>query len=295
MSPTVTVHGLVTGFPTGAATLAADVLVAAVTAAYAAVALRAPRWPGWRAVAFVAGGVLVFVAVGSSVATYARQDFSVHIVDYLVLADVAPALIALGAPVTLALRRAPAAARSRMALVLGSRPAQALTHPVAAALLSYIALMMYFLTPLYSLSERSSAVLAAADAVFLVTGCLYWGTVVGVDPPLARLSHPLRLLLLASGIPVVSLVGLGLATTHRSIDVAVHTVADTHRGGAILWGGGVLVLLVAISVMFWLWSGYDRRVALLDDLRRDEELARRADALAGGTFGRRRPKPPSAA
>lgn len=291
VSAAVSLHGLLTGFGTGPATLAADGAVAVLAAVYlraAAREARARRWQAWRAAAFVAGAFILFVAIGSGVGTEARRSLVVHVAQYLLLADVAPALLALGAPVTLALKRAKGM-RIRLERAVGSRALRVVVQPVVVAVVSSLALLVYFLSPLYAASERDVSVLAACDACFVATGLLYWGIVVAADPPLDRLSHPLRLLFLAAGIPVVSLAGLSLSTTHRAVGP---TLADTHRGGAALWGGGVLVLFAAMAAVFWLWSGYERRASLLDDVRRDEELARRTDSLAGGTFGLRRPKPP---
>ena len=68
-------------------------------------------------VAFAAGLVVVVVATQSGLAAYDRVLFSLHVVQHLLFGMVAPLLLVLGAPVTLALqaepphRAAPAPAR----------------------------------------------------------------------------------------------------------------------------------------------------------------------------------------
>src|SRR6266540_1043054 len=64
----------------------------------------ATRVPRWRIAAWLAGVATIAVALISSVDVYAGSLFSVHMLQHLLLAMVAPPLLALGAPITLALR-----------------------------------------------------------------------------------------------------------------------------------------------------------------------------------------------
>ena len=72
---------------------------------------RGDAWPLGRTVAFVGVGMGSFcVATSSGLAAYDTTLVSVHMVQHMVLSMVVPLFLALGAPVTLALRTLPAPA-----------------------------------------------------------------------------------------------------------------------------------------------------------------------------------------
>ena len=66
--------------------------------------LRPSRWPKSRSRCFIAGNLVLILALMSPVDTYAELLLSVHMVQHLLLTMVAPPLLLLGAPLTLALR-----------------------------------------------------------------------------------------------------------------------------------------------------------------------------------------------
>ena len=55
--------------------------------------------PGWRAVSFLLGLFLIWLAIGSPLAAFDEQSLTIHMVQHLLLMTFAPALILLGAPV----------------------------------------------------------------------------------------------------------------------------------------------------------------------------------------------------
>jgi putative copper resistance protein D len=84
-----------------------------------------------RTVAFLAGMGAFALATLSGVATYDTTLLSVHMVQHMVLTMVVPLLLALGAPVTLALRTLPRRPRRWLLAVLHSRVARVLSFPPA--------------------------------------------------------------------------------------------------------------------------------------------------------------------
>lgn len=287
LSSKVTLHHLLTGFQTGSLSLAADGAMAALLALYCVGLLRlrarGRAWSLWRSVSFAAGVVAVFLAVGSGVAYYEDSSFVMHVIQGLALMNVAPVLLALGAPVTLLLRASGRRSRNLALSLLHCRPVETLTRPVFAAALAYVTMIVYFLTPVYALSIRHPLLHDYAHLQFLVVGCLYWWPVVGVDPSHWRLSYPARLGYLVTGVPVNGILGVALTLSRSSIDPAVSTVVDTHRGGAVFWGVGELLLLAGIAVMYVQWARSDRMEAARLDRRIDRELAAdRERGLAGG-------------
>jgi len=91
---------------------------------------RGDRWPVGRTLSFVVGGMgSFFFATSSGLAAYDTTLLSVHMVQHMLLSMVVPLALALGAPVTLALRTLPAAPRRWLLAVLHSRLARVLAFP----------------------------------------------------------------------------------------------------------------------------------------------------------------------
>lgn len=89
-----------------ALTPVSDAVVLLAAAAYVgAVRRRAPeqdaRWPRWRTVCFRSGLVVIVLALNSAIGVHAFELHSTHMVQHLLLITVAPALLALGHPLTL--------------------------------------------------------------------------------------------------------------------------------------------------------------------------------------------------
>ena len=51
-------------------------------------------------------------------------------------------------------------------------------------------MLTYFLSSFYTFSEEHPLVFGVTNVVFLVSGCLYWWPVVGLDPSRWKLSFP---------------------------------------------------------------------------------------------------------
>ena len=82
---------------------------------------RGDRWPLGRTLSFVVLGMGSFAfATMSGLGIYDTTLLSVHMVQHMVLSMVVPLALALGAPVTLALRTLPATPRRWLLVVLSS-------------------------------------------------------------------------------------------------------------------------------------------------------------------------------
>ncbi len=97
---------------------------------------RGDSWPPGRTAAWLIGCFVVLVSTSSGLGRYAEAVFSMHMIVHMLLAMVAPILLVLGGPVTLALRALPAnrdgVGGLREAIVAGvhSRLARCVTHPL---------------------------------------------------------------------------------------------------------------------------------------------------------------------
>ena len=227
------------------------------------------RWPVGRSIAFAAGLVVVALATQSGLAGAEAERFSAHTVQHVLLGMVAPALLALGAPVTLALQAASRSTQVLLLRVLASAPLRVLTHPVAAWLVFGGSLVVLYFTPVLEQSLTHDAVHAAVHLQFLLAGGLFCWTAIGVDPVSWRLPHAARLLFVMLAVPVHAIVGLAVmgATSPlaASFGTGPEALADQRVAGGILWATGDLFGIVLAGVVLAQWMGHEERVARRHD------------------------------
>lgn len=283
LSPPVTFHQLVTGWQTDWMSLVSLCIEIGIAAWYVLSVIRLARrgrqWSRWRTASFLLGTLAVVVAVQSGLASYDDSVFKVHVVQHLLLMNVAPILYALAAPVTLTLQASNRKTQQRLLSVLHSKPVEFITHPVLVVINFSATMLFFFLTPFYQFSLEHPLLHEFTHLHFLVSGILYWWLVVGIDPSRWRLSFPAKLGYLAVGVPVSAILGLALTESRASIAPQFHTVADTHAGGAILWILGELFTLSALAIIFVQWMRADIREAARYD-RRNGAAAVRHDGTA---------------
>ncbi len=233
--------------------------------------------PARRLVAWLAGLGVILVALTSSIDVYADDLLSVHMLQHLLLIMVAPPLLALGAPVTLALRVArPNVRRGLLLPVLHSRVVRFLASPWFTWPLFTAALWVTHFSALYDAALEEPALHIGEHLLFLVTGALFWWPVVAADPAPRRLSHWPRVAYLGAQMPVGAIIGLVIyyapsvlyehyLTLERTWGPSA--LVDQQIGGLIMWGGGDLVLLVAMALLVADWMRYDVQRSRRADLR----------------------------
>jgi putative membrane protein len=275
ISPPIRVHALLTGFRTDGlslVTLAIEVGLAVwYVVAVRRLATRGRAWSGWRTASFLGATVLVIIAVQSGLAAYDDQVFAAHVVQHLLLMNFAPILYALSAPVTLALQSSERRTQQGLLKVLHHPVIELVTNPALVVVVSYGTMIAYFLTPFYTFSLEHPLVHDLTHLHFLVSGCLFWWLVVGRDPSRWRMSYPAKLGILAIGIPVTAVLGVSLTGARESIAPLFHTVADTQRGGSILWVVGELTTFVAMAVIVYQWMKFEEREGIRADRLLDSQ------------------------
>jgi len=283
----VNLVSLLTKWQTGPFSLAALTVVICLGVAYLVgvrrLASRGRRWSPLRTLSFLLGVLAVVVGLCSGVAYYSNRVFYVHAVQHVILMNGAAILFALGGPMTLWLQASGRPLQTRLLRLLNSKTFEIITFPVLVASVSYVVMIVYFLSPLYIFSEQHEPFLDFVNAGIIFSGCLYWWPVVGLDPSRWKLSFPAKLGYLATGIPVTTFLGLGLISTTTSIDPAIHTLADTHAGGGALWVLSELFTLGAMgAVLVQLMHSEEREAARYDRRMMHEEanLQREADLAA---------------
>jgi putative copper resistance protein D len=140
---------------------------------------------------------------------------------------------------------------------------------------------------MYDLALRNEGVHSLEHAAFLGAALLFWWPVVGLDPNPARLRHPGRILYLFLAMPVTAILGLAIYGSDRLLYphyalasplIGVSPIADQHLAGALMWEGGMLVMVVALAAVLLDWMRRDEREAE----RMDGRLARAAEPRSVG-------------
>ena len=275
ISPSIRLHTLLTGFQTDGLSMVSLAIELALVAWYVVavrrLAKKGRRWSPWRTASFLGATLLVIIAVQSGLAAYDDKVFAAHVVQHLLLMNFAPILYALSAPVTLALQSSARPTQQRLLKVVHHLVVELVTNPVFVVLVSYGTMIVYFLTPFYNFSLEHPLVHDLTHLHFLVSGSLFWWLVVGRDPSRWRLSYPVKLGILAIGIPVTAVLGVSLTGARDSIAPLFHTVADTRSGGSILWVVGELTTFVAMAIVVYQWMKFEEREAVRADRLLDSQ------------------------
>jgi len=236
--------------------------------------------PRIRLWAWLAGLGVIVLALASPIEFYDTTLFSIHMVQHLLLAFVAAPLLALGAPITLLLRWASPEARRRWILpVLESRVVRFIAQPIIAWLL--FALVMWFthFSPLFDAALDDFTLHRLEHALYLGTALLFWWPVIGVDPSPHRMSYPGRIMYLALGMPLSSLLGLVIFSASTVLyphyvtlvrDWGPTPLEDQALAGGIMWAGGDAVFVLALVLTVAAWLRYEEE----ENVREDRRLAR---------------------
>jgi putative copper resistance protein D len=245
---------------------------------------RGDAWPVGRTVVFVGVGIgLFYVATSSGLAAYDTTLLSVHMVQHMVLSMLVPLALALGAPVTLALRTLPPRPRRWLLAVLHSRVARVLSFPPLTLLVYVVSPWALYFSGWYDAS-LDSAVLHELMHVHLVTvGALFFWPLVGVDPVPGRVGYPFRLLLAVLTLPFHAFLGVTIMGQETLLG-GDHYLAlrerpgygwlpdaldDQHLAGGVLWASGDLIGLALFVVLFTQWVRSSMREAEREDRRLD--------------------------
>ncbi len=212
--------------------------------------VRGKRWSVRRSASFAGGLLAIAAAVVSPLAMHDEQ-LPVHMVQHMLLGMAGPLLLALSAPVTLALRTIPRQPRMTLVGVLHSRPIRLLAHPVTATTLFVGGLVALYFTPLYEATLRHPLLHELVHTHFLISGCLFAWTFVGLDavPRVGafRLRTALLIIALGSHAALAKLLYAGYGS------VRTGGVAQLHQGAEIMYYGGDVVDLMLLIAFFAQW------------------------------------------
>ena len=236
-------------------------------------AARGRHWPIARSVAFAGGLVVIVFATQSGLAQYDRVLFSLHVVQHLLLGMVAPLLLVLGAPVTLALQASHRSAQTAWA-PSSCTADRSRSSPIRSSSGSCSAARSSSSTSPVSTSSRcaTAGCTALVHVHFVVVGCLFMAYVIGVDPLPRAFGYGARLLFVAVVLPFHAF--LGVALLGRRTVIAADWYAEVSRpwvsgalsdqklGAGMLWAFGELFGLLALGIVLYQWMRHEEIVAV---------------------------------
>ena len=242
--------------------------------------------PRWRYACYVAGLLVLLVAVSPPVDTLSDQLLMAHMAEHLLIGDIAALLLVLGltGPMIAPLLRNPVIARLRV-----------LTHPVVAIVVWATNFYVWHLPYLYQAALRHDALHALEHGTFLAFGMAVYMALLGPLPKPAWFNNAARLVYIVA----VRLAGTVLANV---LVFGGGVFYPIYRPGDALWhisssadqvaAGGLMMVeesFLTIGLFCWLFLRVAReneeRQALMDfALEHDLELdsRRAARAVAAG-------------
>lgn len=256
--------------------------------------LRGDKWSARRTTSFLVGGlgVIGFASMGGP-GYYDDAVFSVHMVQHMLLLMVAPIFLALGAPVTLALRTLPRGGRDQLLALLHSRFAGLVSFPLVGWAFYVASPFALYFTGWYRATLENTALHDLMHLHFVLVGCLFFWPMIGIDPIPGRVSEPFRFLIVVSTLPFHAILGLAIYTMNDLIAgdyypnlglTWLNPLDDQHVAGGLLWSSGELVGLVMLAVVGVQWMRASEREAVREDRRLDRlEAAERARAESGAS------------
>ena len=250
---------------------------------------RGDTWPLGRTLSWLGGIGLVIWCTNAGIATYAQVSVSLHMVQHMTLTMLAPILLVLGAPATLALRALPTSRtqhrgpREWLVWFLNSWITGLLTNPFFVFFIYVIGLYGLYLTPAFGWLMGSHVGHVIMQAHFIIAGYLFYWVLIGIDPRPKPVPYwgRLLMLLLALGVHGFFAVALMMATTPLAPEWygivrpewVTDPLQDSLVGGQIAWGLSEIPTVIVLIVIAVQWARSDQR----ESTRRDRRVDRDGD------------------
>ncbi|NJP33487.1 cytochrome c oxidase assembly protein [Micromonospora thermarum] len=250
--------------------------------------IRGDRWPVARTVFFLGPGLGGIAAVTvSGLHAYDTALLSVHMVQHMVLSMIAPIFLALGAPMTLALRTLPTRPRKRLLAIVHSRIARVYSYPLVAFAIFVVNPFALYFTDLYRYTLEHAWAHELVHAHFILTGCVFFWPLLGLDPLPGRWPYPGRALLMLLSVPFHTVLGLTIMQSstlfggdwYPSLGLTWSDPwEDQVVAGGVLWAGGEFVSVTMLAVLVVQWMRHAEREARRIDRELDRQEARQRAA-----------------
>jgi putative copper resistance protein D len=252
-------------------------------------ATRGDHWPISRTIFWVSGMLLLIFATNSGLVVYGTYLFSIHMLGHMLLSMAVPLLLVLGAPVTLASRAIAArkdgsrGPREWILVAVHSRYLAVIGHPVVAAAIFGLSLIVFYYSPLFEWALREHLGHMWMTAHFVFSGYLFAQALIGIDPSPHNPPYPLRLIIVLAtmafhaffGLSIILGTGLLVPEWFGAMGRTWgdSPLVDQQNGGELAWGLGEFPTLALAILVTWAWSKSDDRI----NKRRDRKADRDGD------------------
>jgi len=216
------------------------------------------QFPVWRLAAFFAGVLAVWIAIGSPLEAFDDVSLTVHMVQHLLLATVAPPLLLMAAPELPLLRGLPQSlARGVVSPFLRlpfiRRFGHLVSNPAICFLAATLALIGWHIPAVFELTLRLDWLHKLEHASFLGAGLMFWWPVVQPWPSTPRWPEwAIPLYLFAATLPCDALSGF-LTFCERVVYpsyisaprvFALSPLEDQECAAALMWVAVTIIFLV---------------------------------------------------
>jgi cytochrome c oxidase assembly factor CtaG len=238
---------------------------------------RTPREPHppsiWRLVSYAAGLLTILIALASPLDSLGDQLMVMHMVQHVLLLDIAPILLIAG--LTKVLLRP--ATRRIHAL---ERRAGVLAHPVFALMLYIGLLWLWHIPALYDQAQGNGALHALEHLCFFGAGALYWWHVMSPIRARMRLAGLGPVAYMTGGKLFVGLLGIALAFApnviypfyaHKPHYWGLSPHIDQSMAGLVMALEQSIVMGTALVVLF---------IRMLNESEREAQRAERYELIA---------------
>ncbi|MER6120064.1 cytochrome c oxidase assembly protein [Streptomyces sp. NPDC001743] len=263
-------------------------VLAVVLYGYAVLRLRrrGDGWPVSRVAFFVVGVLTIALVMCTRLNDYGMVMFSVHMVQHMVISMLSPILLLLGAPVTLALRALPVAARGAkgprelLLMLLHSRYMKIVTHPAFTIPLFIASLYALYFTPLFDFLMGSTAGHLAMMVHFLAVGLFFFWPIMGIDPGPHRPGYVMRMLELFAGMPFHAFFGIALMMASEPMvkvyenppaSLGIDALSDQNAAGGIAWAFSEIPSVLVLVALVFQWYRSEQRTAKRSDRAADRD------------------------
>ena len=250
---------------------------------------RGDAWPVGRTVPWVLGCVILFLTTSSGMGMYMMADFASHMVGHMLVSMLVPVLLALGGPLTLALRALPAAGRANppgprewIVEFINNPLSRFLTHPIVASVQFVAGFYLIYFGGFYQTLASEHLGHMFMNVHFLISGYLFYWVIIGVDAAPRQFSPLYKLMVLLSSLPFHAFFGIMLMNYKTVLaegwyaGIGLPWIPDLLQsqqvGGGVAWAAGEIPLFIVMLALAWQWYQSDMR-----DARRGERQAERDD------------------
>ena len=239
---------------------------------------RGDAWPAGRTVAWVLGCVLLFLTTSSGMGMYMMADFSSHMVGHMLISMLVPVLLALGGPLTLALRALPAAGRANppgprewIVEFINNPLSRFLTHPIVASVQFVAGFYLIYFGGFYETLASDHLGHMFMNVHFFISGYLFYWVIIGVDAAPRQFSPFYKLMVLLGSLPFHAFFGIMLMNYKTVLaegwysGIGLPWVPDLLQsqqvGGGVAWAAGEIPLFIVMLALAWQWFQTDMREA----------------------------------